>query len=156
MCPAHKYSLYLPIPCYSPVRWLLSLPAAEGLHSPFLPVLQISTAWCLRNEGVNSVLLGASRIDQLMENLRAIQVRKHTGRRWNHFVNSSITTANIKWHQTDLGQKLLSHMLLSLYDTYQRNIWSTVAFWFWSVFIFRLTFYRQTKSWKNKVIWTHM
>lgn len=35
---------------------------------------QLAIAWCLRNEGVNSVLLGASRIEQLMENIRAIQV----------------------------------------------------------------------------------
>ncbi|KAG7219859.1 hypothetical protein INR49_018811 [Caranx melampygus] len=35
---------------------------------------QLAIAWCLRNEGVNSVLLGASRIDQLTENIRAIQV----------------------------------------------------------------------------------
>lgn len=34
-----------------------------------------STAWCLRNEGVSSVLLGASNSDQLMENIGAIQVR---------------------------------------------------------------------------------
>jgi len=32
-------------------------------------------AWCLRNEGVSSVLLGASSTDQLMENIGAIQVR---------------------------------------------------------------------------------
>ena len=32
-------------------------------------------AWCLRNEGVSSVLLGASNTDQLMENIGAIQVR---------------------------------------------------------------------------------
>lgn len=31
-------------------------------------------AWCLRNEGVSSVLLGASSADQLMENIGAIQV----------------------------------------------------------------------------------
>lgn len=31
-------------------------------------------AWCLRNEGVSSVLLGASNADQLMENIGAIQV----------------------------------------------------------------------------------
>lgn len=31
-------------------------------------------AWCLRNEGVSSVLLGASNTDQLMENIGAIQV----------------------------------------------------------------------------------
>ncbi|XP_053173031.1 voltage-gated potassium channel subunit beta-2-like [Scomber japonicus] len=35
---------------------------------------QLAIAWCLKNEGVNSVLLGASRIEQLMENIRAIQV----------------------------------------------------------------------------------
>uniref|UniRef100_A0A3Q0SPX8 Potassium voltage-gated channel subfamily A regulatory beta subunit 2 n=1 Tax=Amphilophus citrinellus TaxID=61819 RepID=A0A3Q0SPX8_AMPCI len=35
---------------------------------------QLAIAWCLRNEGVNSVLLGASRTDQLLENIRAIQV----------------------------------------------------------------------------------
>ncbi|XP_034064541.1 voltage-gated potassium channel subunit beta-2-like [Gymnodraco acuticeps] len=35
---------------------------------------QLAIAWCLRNEGVNSVLLGASRTDQLMENIKAIQV----------------------------------------------------------------------------------
>lgn len=33
-------------------------------------------AWCLRNEGVSSVLLGASNTDQLMENIGAIQVRR--------------------------------------------------------------------------------
>ena len=49
------------------------------LLSPVLPVLKLPTAWCLRNEGVNSVLLGASTTDQLMENIRAIQVRKYTG-----------------------------------------------------------------------------
>ncbi|XP_049562697.1 voltage-gated potassium channel subunit beta-2 isoform X1 [Orcinus orca] len=35
---------------------------------------QLAIAWCLRNEGVSSVLLGASSADQLMENIGAIQV----------------------------------------------------------------------------------
>ncbi|MED6259249.1 Voltage-gated potassium channel subunit beta-1 [Ataeniobius toweri] len=35
---------------------------------------QIAIAWCLRNEGVSSVLLGASNPKQLTENLGAIQV----------------------------------------------------------------------------------
>ncbi|KAM6924950.1 voltage-gated potassium channel subunit beta-2-like [Xenentodon cancila] len=35
---------------------------------------QLAIAWCLRNDRVNAVLLGASRIDQLVENIRAIQV----------------------------------------------------------------------------------
>lgn len=33
-----------------------------------------SLAWCLRNEGVSSVLLGSSNPSQLTENLGAIQV----------------------------------------------------------------------------------
>ncbi|XP_058848962.1 voltage-gated potassium channel subunit beta-2 isoform X1 [Acipenser ruthenus] len=35
---------------------------------------QLAIAWCLRNEGVSSVLLGASNTEQLMENIGAIQV----------------------------------------------------------------------------------
>ncbi|XP_015668242.1 voltage-gated potassium channel subunit beta-2 isoform X1 [Protobothrops mucrosquamatus] len=35
---------------------------------------QLAIAWCLRNESVSSVLLGASNADQLMENIGAIQV----------------------------------------------------------------------------------
>ncbi|GAA6103886.1 voltage-gated potassium channel subunit beta-1-like isoform X2 [Tachysurus ichikawai] len=35
---------------------------------------QLAIAWCLRNEGVSSVLLGASSTDQLIENIGAIQV----------------------------------------------------------------------------------
>uniref|UniRef100_A0A8C1J3Y8 Potassium voltage-gated channel, shaker-related subfamily, beta member 2 a n=1 Tax=Cyprinus carpio TaxID=7962 RepID=A0A8C1J3Y8_CYPCA len=34
----------------------------------------LCVSWCLRNEGVSSVLLGASSTDQLMENIGAIQV----------------------------------------------------------------------------------
>ncbi|MGH0118303.1 UNVERIFIED_CONTAM: hypothetical protein FKN15_049324 [Acipenser sinensis] len=39
-----------------------------------LPELFHKIAWCLRNEGVSSVLLGASNTEQLMENIGAIQV----------------------------------------------------------------------------------
>ncbi|MBN3278274.1 KCAB2 protein, partial [Polyodon spathula] len=35
---------------------------------------QLAIAWCLRNEGVSSVLLGASNTEQLIENIGAIQV----------------------------------------------------------------------------------
>uniref|UniRef100_A0A672ZW45 Voltage-gated potassium channel subunit beta-1 n=1 Tax=Sphaeramia orbicularis TaxID=375764 RepID=A0A672ZW45_9TELE len=35
---------------------------------------QLAIAWCLRNEGVTSVLLGASRTDQLVENMKAVQI----------------------------------------------------------------------------------
>lgn len=38
--------------------------------------LAVPPAWCLRNEGVSSVLLGASSADQLMENIGAIQVSR--------------------------------------------------------------------------------
>ncbi|XP_038598927.1 voltage-gated potassium channel subunit beta-1-like, partial [Tachyglossus aculeatus] len=46
-------------------------PIAERLGCT-LP--QLAVAWCLRNEGVSSVLLGASNPQQLIENLGAIQV----------------------------------------------------------------------------------
>lgn len=42
---------------------------------PHLCLVLLPTAWCLRNEGVSSVLLGASNAEQLMENIGAIQVR---------------------------------------------------------------------------------
>lgn len=42
---------------------------------PPSPLVLLPTAWCLRNEGVSSVLLGASNAEQLMENIGAIQVR---------------------------------------------------------------------------------
>lgn len=32
------------------------------------------TAWCLKNDNVNSVLLGASTVDQLYTNIQALQV----------------------------------------------------------------------------------
>ncbi|MEE6501101.1 hypothetical protein FKM82_004066 [Ascaphus truei] len=46
-------------------------PIAERLGCT-LP--QLAVAWCLRNEGVSSVLLGSSNPEQLVENLGAIQV----------------------------------------------------------------------------------
>ncbi|ROL52075.1 Voltage-gated potassium channel subunit beta-1 [Anabarilius grahami] len=51
---------------------------------------QLAIAWCLRNEGVSSVLLGTSNPAQLTENLGAIQARdlskhlKYTVTLWNH------------------------------------------------------------------------
>ncbi|NWX88645.1 KCAB1 protein, partial [Nothoprocta ornata] len=45
-------------------------PIAERLGCT-LP--QLAVAWCLRNEGVSSVLLGSSNPEQLIENLGAIQ-----------------------------------------------------------------------------------
>lgn len=69
-----------------------------GCHSLFLlSSLHISTAWCLRNDGVNSVLLGASSTDQLMENIRAIQVRMFAVSQC-----SFTTTANTKQSQVNI------------------------------------------------------
>ncbi|KAG8505543.1 Voltage-gated potassium channel subunit beta-2 [Galemys pyrenaicus] len=59
---------------------LKELQAVAERLSCTLPQLAIGdstgagSAWCLRNEGVSSVLLGASSADQLMENIGAIQV----------------------------------------------------------------------------------
>ncbi|XP_062839932.1 voltage-gated potassium channel subunit beta-3 isoform X2 [Anolis carolinensis] len=46
-------------------------PIAERLGCT---VAQLAIAWCLRSEGVSSVLLGVSSADQLIENLGSIQV----------------------------------------------------------------------------------
>ena len=44
--------------------------AAELGESP----AQLAIAWCLRNPNVSSVILGASRVSQLQENLRALEL----------------------------------------------------------------------------------
>ncbi|XP_040202723.1 voltage-gated potassium channel subunit beta-3 isoform X1 [Rana temporaria] len=49
-------------------------PIAERLNCT---VTQLAIAWCLRSEGVSSVLLGVSNSDQLMENLGSIQILAH-------------------------------------------------------------------------------
>uniref|UniRef100_A0A3P9NGQ8 Voltage-gated potassium channel subunit beta-2 n=1 Tax=Poecilia reticulata TaxID=8081 RepID=A0A3P9NGQ8_POERE len=49
---------------------------------------QLAIAWCLRNEGVSSVLLGASSTDQLMENIGAIQVLPKLSSSITHEVDS--------------------------------------------------------------------
>uniref|UniRef100_A0A8C6XXL5 Voltage-gated potassium channel subunit beta-2 n=1 Tax=Naja naja TaxID=35670 RepID=A0A8C6XXL5_NAJNA len=46
----------------------------QATNTLLLTIVHFSTAWCLRNESVSSVLLGASNADQLMENIGAIQV----------------------------------------------------------------------------------
>ncbi|NXP02664.1 KCAB1 protein, partial [Thinocorus orbignyianus] len=51
-------------------------PIAERLGCT-LP--QLAVAWCLRNEGVSSVLLGSSNPEQLIENLGAIQASASGG-----------------------------------------------------------------------------
>lgn len=47
------------------------LPVAHQLGCT---VAQLAIAWCLRSEGVSSVLLGVSSAEQLMEHLGALQV----------------------------------------------------------------------------------
>ena len=49
--------------------------AAELGESP----AQLAIAWCLRNPRVSSVILGASRVSQLEENLRALEVFERLG-----------------------------------------------------------------------------
>lgn len=52
-----------------------SAPSSGHSENSSLP---LCPAWCLRNEGVSSVLLGTSNPEQLTENLGAIQVDTHT------------------------------------------------------------------------------
>uniref|UniRef100_A0A673LGF3 Voltage-gated potassium channel subunit beta-1 n=1 Tax=Sinocyclocheilus rhinocerous TaxID=307959 RepID=A0A673LGF3_9TELE len=49
---------------------------------------QLAIAWCLRNEGVSCVLLGASSTEQLMENIGAIQVLPKLSSSITHEVDS--------------------------------------------------------------------
>lgn len=51
------------------VVWLSCAPYQSDLL-----VFSVFTAWCLRSEGVSSVLLGVSTADQLLENLGALRV----------------------------------------------------------------------------------
>jgi len=44
--------------------------AAELGHAP----ASLAIAWCLRNPNVSSVILGASRVSQLLQNLQALDV----------------------------------------------------------------------------------
>uniref|UniRef100_A0A8C0XQ83 NADP-dependent oxidoreductase domain-containing protein n=1 Tax=Castor canadensis TaxID=51338 RepID=A0A8C0XQ83_CASCN len=59
-------------------------PIAERLGCT-LP--QLAVAWCLRNEGVSSVLLGSSTPEQLIENLGAIQASTVLPKMTSHVVN---------------------------------------------------------------------
>ncbi len=43
-------------------------------HKLGIEVPQLAIAWCLKNENVSTVILGASRLDQLDENLKALDV----------------------------------------------------------------------------------
>lgn len=47
----------------------------SGDLTEFLWFSVLFPAWCLRSEGVSSVLLGVSTADQLLENLGALRVR---------------------------------------------------------------------------------
>jgi len=47
------------------------LPIAEELGTS---LSKLAIAWCLLNENVSSVILGASKIEQLEENLKAVDV----------------------------------------------------------------------------------
>lgn len=46
-------------------------PLAEGLG---VPMAQLALAWCLREPGVSSVIVGATRIEQLEENVKAVGI----------------------------------------------------------------------------------
>lgn len=45
----------------------------------------LTSAWCLRNETVHCVLLGATSVDQLYENIQAIQVSLKNFQNLSHF-----------------------------------------------------------------------
>ncbi len=45
-------------------------------HDAGIPLPQLGIAWCLKNEHVSTVILGASRVEQLKETLKSIEVVK--------------------------------------------------------------------------------
>jgi len=47
---------------------------AAGLD---VPVAQLALAWCLKNPNVSTVITGASRVEQLNENLKSLDVVKY-------------------------------------------------------------------------------
>ena len=51
------------------VAALLPVAEALGVH-----LSQLAIAWCLLNPNVTTVILGASRVEQLAENLNALEV----------------------------------------------------------------------------------
>ena len=56
---------------------------AEGLGCS---QAQLALAWCLQNKDVNSVVFGASRPEQMVDNLKAIEVAK----RWSPQVEQAV------------------------------------------------------------------
>jgi voltage-dependent potassium channel beta subunit len=44
-----------------------------------VPPAPLAIAWCLRNPHVSTVLLGASRVEQLLQNLRALEIAESLG-----------------------------------------------------------------------------
>jgi voltage-dependent potassium channel beta subunit len=51
---------------------------------------QLAVAWCLRNSRVSSVILGASRVSQLIENLGALDLAQRLPDGWSKRVESAI------------------------------------------------------------------
>jgi aryl-alcohol dehydrogenase-like predicted oxidoreductase len=49
------------------------VPIAEKLN---VSMSQLAIAWCLLNENVSTVILGASKMEQLQENLESAEVLK--------------------------------------------------------------------------------
>nr|KAF6305295.1 potassium voltage-gated channel subfamily A regulatory beta subunit 3 [Pipistrellus kuhlii] len=83
-----KYDGRVSDPCKATIKWLKDKVQSEDgkkqqakvmdllpiAHQLGCTVAQLAIAWCLRSEGVSSVLLGVSSAEQLIEHLGALQV----------------------------------------------------------------------------------
>lgn len=62
----------------NPEEWKVKIRKVKALakvaDEAGLPLAQLSLAWCLTNPNVSTVILGASRVEQLKENLGALEV----------------------------------------------------------------------------------
>lgn len=70
------------------------------------------SAWCLRSEGVSSVLLGVSNTEQLMENLGSIGVRGEARQppSARHVLRHQLTCARLLQVLTQLTPALVAEM----------------------------------------------
>jgi aryl-alcohol dehydrogenase-like predicted oxidoreductase len=70
--PSGMPSLYLPVSTPENIEKVRKLePIAQGMG---VPLAQLAIAWCLKNPNVSTVITGASRAEQVTENMKALDV----------------------------------------------------------------------------------
>lgn len=68
------------------VRRLSAVAAEMGV-----PVAQLAIAWCLKNQNVSTVITGASRVEQVHENMKALDVAGRLDDAWMERINRALS-----------------------------------------------------------------